>query len=96
MFTVYTMPNCPDCKNSKDLLERKGFKKNEGYFEKVAGVDFGREELIELIGPVRTLPQILVKKEQDTYLIGGFANLIKYFNGELPDMKQVFLSEQPA
>ncbi len=92
MFTVYSLPtNCPYCKNAKDLLERQGFAKGEGYVELVAGEEFSREELIDLIGPVRTLPQILVEKDGDTYLIGGYTDLVKYFNGNLEDMKQVFV-----
>lgn len=95
VFTVYALPtNCPYCKNAKDLLERQGFEKGEGYTELLAGENFSREELIELIGPVRTLPQILVTQGQETYLIGGYTDLIKYFNGELPDMKEVFLVGQ--
>lgn len=97
MFTVYSLPSgCPFCKNAKDLLERNGFKKGEGYVELLAGENFTREELIQLIGPVRTLPQILVEKGNETYLIGGFTDLIKYFNGELQDMKEVFVLSQTA
>lgn len=96
MFTVYSMEvapgvPCPYCKSAKELLERQGFKKGEGYVELVAGEQFSREDLIELIGPVRTLPQILVKKGNETFLIGGYAQLIQYFNDNLSDMKEIFV-----
>lgn len=78
LYTVYTMPNCPDCKNAKDLLHRKGKS-----FDEVT--EFTREELINLVGPVRTLPQILVKNEQGLWHVGGYKDLVTYIAaGEHP------------
>lgn len=70
-YTVYTMPNCPDCKNAKDLLNRKGFS-----FEEVT--EFTPQELVERVGPVRTLPQILVKNEHGLWHVGGYKDLAVY------------------
>lgn len=77
MFTVYTMPNCPDCKNAKDLLKREG----KDFEEKVAGVDFTQQELIDLVGPVRTLPQITRSGDEGLFYIGGYRDLVKLMAG---------------
>lgn len=77
MYTVYSMPNCPDCKNAKDLLLREG----KEFAEKIAGKDFTREELVELLGPVRTLPQITVRNEEGLFHIGGYRDLAAKFAG---------------
>lgn len=77
MYTVYTMPNCPDCKNAKDLLKRQGHE----FEEKVAGQDFTREQLMELVGNVRTLPQITVQNQDGVFYVGGFKDLAKLLNG---------------
>lgn len=96
MFTVYSMEvapgvPCPYCKNAKELLTREGKK----FVEKNAGVDFTREELVELLGPVRTLPQIVVHLDAGDYLIGGYNDLIKYFSGELADLRAVNCEPAP-
>lgn len=77
MFTVYSMTNCPHCVGAKELLKSKGFKIRV----KEAGVDFQREELVELVGPVRTLPQIILEEDGITMHIGGFSELQRYFAG---------------
>lgn len=72
-FTVFTMPNCPDCKNAKALLERKGL----DFSEKV---DFTPQELLNLVGPVRTLPQIVVEESSETFHIGGYKDLSSFLS----------------
>lgn len=73
-YIVYTMPNCPDCKNSKDLLTRKGLS-----FVEVT--EFSPQELIDKVGPIRTLPQILMVDAGDhdhagaVYHVGGYKDL---------------------
>lgn len=87
-YVVYTMPNCPDCKNAKAFLEREGIN-----FKEVT--DFTREELIELVGPVRTLPQIIqVRVDKQThemtkYHVGGYKDLVKLFAGDHPGPRKL-------
>lgn len=70
-YTIYTMPNCAHCIAAKDLFKREGLE-----FTEVT--EFTREELLNLVGPVRTLPQILVKNDKGTWHIGGYTDLIEY------------------
>lgn len=72
-YRVYTMPNCPDCKNAKALLERKGLD-----FEEVT--EFTPQDLIDMVGPVRSLPQIIMIEDGNhdhagVYHIGGYKDL---------------------
>lgn len=73
MYIVHTLPtHCPYCVQAKDLLKIKG----KDFKERVAGQDFSKEQLEELLGPVRTLPQILqVNANGDLVHIGGFTDL---------------------
>ncbi|UKL15068.1 glutaredoxin 3 [Pseudomonas phage hairong] len=75
-YTVYTMPNCPDCKNAKQLLETRGCE-----FEEVT--DFTPNELRALVGPVRSLPQIILDQGGARFHIGGFKDLQSYLTGQL-------------
>ncbi len=70
-FTVFTMPSCPDCKNAKSLLTREG----KTFEERT---EFTREELTNLVGPVRTLPQIVVEDEEGMFYIGGYKDLVRF------------------
>lgn len=74
-FTIFTMPNCPDCKNAKDLLTRE----QQSYTERT---EFTREELQDLVGPVRTLPQIVVRTAEGKFHVGGYKDLVAYFNSD--------------
>lgn len=78
MFIVYSMHNCPHCIGAKELLKARG----ESFEVKMAGEDFTREELVEKLGPVRTLPQIVQEQPNgETKHIGGFTDLQKHFFG---------------
>lgn len=79
LYTIYTMPNCPDCKSAKELFIREGLS-----FIEVT--EFTPAELIEKVGPVRTLPQIIVKGSE-TFHIGGYKDLLSYRKGELSPRK---------
>lgn len=74
-YTVYTMPNCPDCKNAKQLLETRGCE-----FTEIT--DFSPQELIAQVGPVRSLPQIIVTRggTNERYHVGGFKDLSNFIN----------------
>lgn len=81
-YIIYTMPNCPDCKNAKDLLTRKGLN-----FVEVT--EFSPQELIDKMGPVRTLPQILIDFGADVYHVGGYRDLVKFTSGEGPALRKL-------
>lgn len=74
-YTIYTMQNCPDCKSAKDLFIREGLN-----FVEVT--EFTPAELIEKVGPVRTLPQIIVTSGLESFHIGGYKDLLSYRKGE--------------
>lgn len=84
-YIVYSMPNCPDCLNAKNLLKREG----KEFTEKVAGQDFGREELVNLLGPVRTLPQITVENQDGVFHVGGYRDLAKLLSGSGGTVRKV-------
>lgn len=78
MFIVYSMQNCPHCVGAKELLKARG----HSFQVLMAGEDFTREELIERLGPVRTLPQIVLEQaDGSTQYIGGFTDLQKHLAG---------------
>lgn len=75
-YIVYTMSNCPDCKNAKDLLKRKGLE-----FTEVT--EFTPQELVAEVGPVRTLPQIIEVGEGERKAhVGGYKDLVAVLAGE--------------
>jgi len=71
---IYSKPNCVFCDKAKSLLKNLGMT----YEEKMCGKDFNTpEELYEAVGKqVRTMPQIVIEGE----LIGGYNQLVEYFN----------------
>lgn len=76
-YTVFTMQNCPDCKNAKDLLTRKGL-----IFNEVS--EFTPQVLIDRVGPVRSLPQIILHEDGNNdhageYHVGGYKDLVDMF-----------------
>lgn len=79
MYILHTLPtHCPYCVQAKDLLKIKA----KDFQERVAGQDFSKEQLEQLLGPVRTLPQILqVNAHGDLIHIGGFQDLRKQLAG---------------
>ena len=81
-FTVFTMDPCPHCKSAKELLTRE----KQSFLERAT---FTREELIDLVGPVRTLPQIVVTTAEGKFHVGGFTDLVAYFNGTGPELRKL-------
>ena len=75
-ITVYTKENCVYCVKAKSLLKGLGLK----FTEKKIETDFKSvDAMIADIGKkVRAMPQIKIDKE----LIGGYNQLIEYFNNE--------------
>lgn len=85
MFIVYTMQNCPDCKNAKELLTQK----EERFEERQAGKDFTKEDLLDLLGPVRSLPQIVLVDDFGHWHVGGFKDLRNYFSDAGTDVRKL-------
>lgn len=87
-YAVYTMPSCPDCKNAKDLLTRIG-----ADFEEVT--EFTPAELVALVGPVRSLPQIVLydiganADHVTAYHVGGYKDLVKLNAGDLSNLRKI-------
>ena len=81
-FTIFTMNPCPHCVNAKELLTRE----EQSYIERDT---FTREELQALVGPVRTLPQIVVRTDEGKFHVGGYTDLIAYFNGTGPELRKL-------
>lgn len=67
---IYSKPNCSFCVKAKNLLTVK----NLVFKEKVLGKDFTKEQLLEVLPNVKTLPQI----EIDGKHIGGYIELENY------------------
>ena len=68
---VWSKPSCPYCVMAKKLLERKGYEIEE----RVVGLGYTREQLIEAVPHARTVPQIFLDEEY----VGGYEDLEKHF-----------------
>jgi glutaredoxin len=83
-YVIYGKKNCPFCDRAQRLLESKGLV----YSYLTLGIEYDREELLEMAPNARTVPQIWSievdedKNEEWTY-IGGFAELENSFKDEI-------------
>lgn len=68
---VWSKYHCGHCDQAKNLLQSKGVQ----YEERKLGDGWTKEDLLEEIPTAKSLPQILIDGE----LVGGIANLRKYF-----------------
>jgi glutaredoxin 3 len=68
--TIWSKPGCVWCDRAKDLLTRESIP----YVEKNIATNSSKEELMEAIPGVRTLPQISL----DGVLIGGYQELYNH------------------
>ena len=73
IIIVYTKENCPWCVKVKSFIAEYGDK----FIELHLGVDFNKQDIINLIGPDKkpTLPQVIINDN----LIGGYEDLADYF-----------------
>ena len=69
---VWSKVTCPFCDMAKTLLKNKGIV----FEERMIGVDWTREQLLESIPNARTVPQIIL----NGVLIGGYEQLKAHFN----------------
>lgn len=69
---VWSKEKCPMCIQAKTLLNSK----NVEYEERIVGVDWTKEQLLEQVPNARSVPQIFIDGE----LIGGYVELRNYLN----------------
>ena len=63
---------CHSCEQAKTLLKQKGIE----YEERNLAEDWKIQQLLEVVPGARSVPQIFV----DDKYIGGYDELVKYFN----------------
>jgi glutaredoxin 3 len=68
---VWSKPMCPYCVSAKSLLSKKGYEIDE----RIIGIKFTKEQLLESVPNARTVPQIFLDDEY----VGGYDDLVKYF-----------------
>jgi glutaredoxin len=61
---VYTKPGCPSCDSVKSYLRGR----NITFDEMVVGQDITREELLERMPGIQTVPQVII----DGHVVGGY------------------------
>ena len=69
---VWSKEKCPMCVQAKTLLNSK----NVEYEERIVGVDWTKEQLLEQVPNARSVPQVVIDGE----LIGGYVELRNYLN----------------
>ena len=69
---MWSKVQCPFCDMAKTLLKNKGIV----FEERMIGVGWTREQLLESIPNARTVPQIIL----NGVLIGGYEQLKAHFN----------------
>lgn len=70
MYTVYSKDGCPYCARAKELLDILG----EDYEVKDLTIEENRNEMLERVPGVKTIPQIF----KDDQYIGGYAELVEF------------------
>jgi len=72
MIEIYGKPQCPFCDKAKSLCETRKFK----YVYKQLGMDFDREQIMEMFPTARTFPQIVVNGQN----VGGYDQFTQYLD----------------
>lgn len=67
---IWSTPTCSFCKQAKAELQKRGIE----YEERVIGVEWTKEQLLEVVPGARTVPQIFL----DGVYIGGYTDLMGY------------------
>lgn len=81
---IWTKPNCSYCTKAKKLLKIN----NVDFTEKVLGVDFTKEILLERFPQAKTFPVVVV----EGYNIGGYERLEEMITTDNSDTRR-FLTE---
>lgn len=71
---IWSKPNCPYCDRAKALLQQRGIQ----YEERVIGIDYTKQQLLESVPTARTVPQIFIDNEY----VGGYDQLKAKFEKE--------------
>lgn len=71
---VWSKPNCAYCDRAKALLQQRGIQ----YEERVIGIDYTKQQLLESVPTARTVPQIFI----DGVYVGGYDQLKAKFDSE--------------
>lgn len=72
MIEIYGKPQCPFCDKAKSLCETRKLK----YVYKQLGMDFDREQIMEMFPTARTFPQIVVNGQN----VGGYDQFTQYLD----------------
>lgn len=67
---VWSSPNCAYCKNAKSELAKRGIE----FEERMIGVGWTKDQLLEAVPNARTVPQIFI----DGTYVGGYTELMGY------------------
>ena len=67
---IWSTPTCSFCKNAKAELTKRGIE----YEERIIGVNWTKEQLLEVVPNARTVPQIFI----DEIYVGGYTELMSY------------------
>ena len=78
---IWSKNGCPHCSRAKNLLTTHGIPFNE----KILGVNFTKENLLESYPTAKSYPVIVV----DGFYIGGYTQLATKLNEEFSDPRQL-------
>lgn len=82
MFEVYSKNGCPYCVKAKSLINEK----NDTFKEIVVGEKATKSDIqnrlakINITTEVRTVPQIIMVNDNKDVYIGGYDDLVKFYN----------------
>ncbi len=69
---VWSKEKCPMCVQAKTLLKQHGIE----YEERIVGVDWTKDQLLESVPSARSVPQIFI----DDKYIGGYVELRNFLS----------------
>lgn len=67
---IWSSPTCSYCKNAKSELTKRGIE----FEERMIGVGWTKDQLLEALPNARTVPQIFI----DGTYVGGYTELMSY------------------
>ena len=86
LIEIYSKDNCVHCVSAKSLLTTR----NKQFTEHKLGVDYTREQILEMFPNARSFPIIVV----DGFNIGGFTELNKILTEESEDTRKLLNEEK--
>jgi glutaredoxin len=67
---IWSSPTCPYCTNAKAELKKRSIE----FEERMIGVGWTKDQLLEAVPNARTVPQIFI----DGNYVGGYTELMSY------------------